>query len=79
LYGLEKFWAYLFYNKNKLPRDLAIDSGLQQRLDQYKSADDFKKANRERRNSLVDSGENGGRALHNQKALADAEQVVPSH
>ncbi|KAJ2480804.1 hypothetical protein IWW56_002181 [Coemansia sp. RSA 2131] len=78
LYGLEKFWAYLFYNKTKLPRDLRIDSDLQQRLDQFKSVDDFKKANRERRNSLASASEDGARALHNQKALADADQVVPS-
>ncbi|KAJ2316832.1 hypothetical protein IWW52_003436, partial [Coemansia sp. RSA 2704] len=79
LYGLEKFWAYLFYNKNKLPRDLRIDSDLQLRLDQFKSVDDFKKANRERRNSLAGASEDGTQAVHNQKALADAERIAPLH
>ncbi|KAJ1874162.1 hypothetical protein LPJ55_001762 [Coemansia sp. RSA 990] len=73
LYGLEKFWAYLHYNQNRLPRDLNIDPDLQMRLDQFKSVDDFKKANQQRRNSLADASE---QALHNQKALADAEQTV---
>ncbi|KAJ2852620.1 hypothetical protein IWW36_000249 [Coemansia brasiliensis] len=73
LYGLEKFWAYLHYNKTRLPRDLNIDTDLQMRLDQFKSVDDFKKANQQRRNSLAGISE---QALHNQKALADAEQIV---
>ncbi|KAJ2722886.1 hypothetical protein GGI07_003013 [Coemansia sp. Benny D115] len=80
LYGLEKFWAYLHYNRNRLPRDLHVDSGLQKLLDQYKSIDDFKRANRERRNSSAAGGyqgENSLQALNNQRALADAEQVVP--
>ncbi|KAJ2460128.1 hypothetical protein GGF42_001044 [Coemansia sp. RSA 2424] len=51
LYGLEKFWAYLHYNKNKLPSDLHIDLELQQQVSQFKNADDFKRANRERRSS----------------------------
>ncbi|KAI8324621.1 hypothetical protein GQ54DRAFT_308993 [Martensiomyces pterosporus] len=83
LYGLEKFWAYLYYRKDKSTRVLAVDSELQKRLEQFKTADDFKKANKERRNSLA--GGIGGpqesasvQALNNQKALADAEQVVPS-
>ncbi|KAJ2617305.1 hypothetical protein H4S08_000406 [Coemansia sp. RSA 1365] len=82
LYGLEKFWAYLFYNKRSLPQDLEIDSELQQRLQRFKSVDDFKKANRDRRNSLANGGGSGGndstQARQNQKAMADAEQVVPT-
>ncbi|KAJ1944358.1 hypothetical protein GGF37_002234, partial [Kickxella alabastrina] len=85
LYGLEKFWAYLHYNRNKLPRDLHIDSDLQKSVDQYKSVDDFKRANRDRR-SLLSGGvghsqqhrEGSVQALNNKKALANAEQVVPS-
>ncbi|KAJ1666923.1 hypothetical protein IW140_003342 [Coemansia sp. RSA 1813] len=77
LYGLEKFWAYLFFNKSKLPRDLHIDTELQKRLDQFKSIDDFKKANRERRASHS-GGSNSIQALNNQRALAAAEQVVPT-
>ncbi|KAJ2079326.1 hypothetical protein H4R24_003858 [Coemansia sp. RSA 988] len=81
LYGLEKFWAYLFYNKRSLPHDLEIDPELQQRLQRFKSADDFKKANRDRRNSLTGGDGSGGsdstQVLYNQKAMADAEQVVP--
>ncbi|KAJ2795729.1 hypothetical protein H4R20_005782, partial [Coemansia guatemalensis] len=84
LYGLEKFWAYLFYNKSSLPRDLEVDPELQQRLQRFKSVDDFKKANRDRRNSLASGGSGGGigggdstQALSNKKAMADAEQVVP--
>lgn len=49
LYGLEKFWAYLHYNKDKLPKDLEIDAQLEKELDRFKSVDDFRKANRERR------------------------------
>ncbi|KAJ2899028.1 hypothetical protein IWW38_001142 [Coemansia aciculifera] len=48
LYGLEKFWAYLHYNKSKLPPGLEIDLELQKRVGQFKSVDDFKRANRER-------------------------------
>ncbi|KAJ1965706.1 hypothetical protein GGI12_000567 [Dipsacomyces acuminosporus] len=81
LYGLEKFWAYLYYRKDKDIRVLAIDSELQKKLEQFKTADDFKKANRERRSSLACGGNAQAsdlQALSNQKALADAEQVVPS-
>ncbi|KAJ2511713.1 hypothetical protein H4217_007248 [Coemansia sp. RSA 1939] len=85
LYGLEKFWAYLFFNKSSLPHDLHIDAGLQKKLDQFKSVDDFKKVSRERRASLSGGdtaghadGGNSIQALNNQRALAAAEQVVPS-
>ncbi|KAJ1904368.1 hypothetical protein LPJ81_002530 [Coemansia sp. IMI 209127] len=80
LYGLEKFWAYLFFNKSKLPHDLHVDAGLQKRLDQFKSIDDFKKASRERRASHSSGGNLSSniQALNNQRALAEAEQVVPT-
>ncbi|KAJ2089970.1 hypothetical protein GGI09_006205 [Coemansia sp. S100] len=79
LYGLEKFWAYLYYNKNKLPSDLVIDPELQKHVDQFKSVDDFKRANRERRNSLSAGGVDGSaQATSNRRALASAEKAVPN-
>ncbi|KAJ2758681.1 hypothetical protein IWQ56_005935, partial [Coemansia nantahalensis] len=53
LYGLEKFWAYLHYNKSRLPSGLEVDPDLQRRLQQFASADDFKRANQERRSSIA--------------------------
>ncbi|KAJ2867821.1 La ribonucleoprotein domain member 1, partial [Coemansia erecta] len=81
LYGLEKFWAYLFFNKSKLPHDLHVDAELQRRLDRFKSIDDFKKASRERRASHSGGGNSGNniQALNNQRALAEAEQAVPAN
>lgn len=43
LYGLEKFWAFLHYRKDK--NSLSIDPKLTQILSEYKSIDDFKRAN----------------------------------
>ncbi|KAJ2002566.1 hypothetical protein GGI04_003287 [Coemansia thaxteri] len=76
LYGLEKFWAYLHYNKSKLPHDLHIDPELHGRLEQFKNAEDFKRANRERRSSVSGGHEISAQVLNNQKALANAEKVV---
>ncbi|KAJ9065081.1 hypothetical protein DSO57_1023500 [Entomophthora muscae] len=45
LYGLEKFWAYLYYRKDKATRKLDILPKLQSILKDFKSIDDFKKAN----------------------------------
>ncbi|KAJ1915102.1 hypothetical protein H4219_004494 [Mycoemilia scoparia] len=46
LYGLEKFWAYLYYRKQKQQKEeLTIKEDLQKALDKFKSFDDFKKAN----------------------------------
>ncbi|KAJ3099396.1 La ribonucleoprotein domain member 1B [Phlyctochytrium planicorne] len=47
LYGLEKFWAYLFYRKDKAKRpevDNMVIPELKEALKQFKSAGDFKKA-----------------------------------
>ncbi|KAJ1944154.1 hypothetical protein EC988_006058, partial [Linderina pennispora] len=74
LYGLEKFWAYLYYRKDKSTRELKVDEGLSKRLEVFKSVDDFKRANRERRDSIAHQTQEAT----NQKALAAAEQVVPS-
>ncbi|OAJ39434.1 hypothetical protein BDEG_23283 [Batrachochytrium dendrobatidis JEL423] len=46
IYGLEKFWAYLFYRKDKVERpniEANILPELKQALSQFKTADDFKK------------------------------------
>ena len=43
LYGLEKFWAYLYYRKDK-KRELKIGDRLNSLLSQYKSVEDFRKA-----------------------------------
>jgi len=42
LYGLEKFWAFLKYRKDKRPIDIPQD--LQKLLSQYRTIDDFRKA-----------------------------------
>ncbi|KAJ1813537.1 hypothetical protein LPJ75_003143, partial [Coemansia sp. RSA 2598] len=89
LYGLEKFWAYLHYNREKVPRDLHIDADLQKHVDKYKSVDDFKRANRDRRSSTAGGppggngthdqhGDRSMQALSNKKALAFAELAVSS-
>ncbi|KAJ1732009.1 hypothetical protein LPJ61_002249 [Coemansia biformis] len=77
LYGLEKFWAFLHYNKSRLPPGLEIDPDLQQRLQQFASVGDFKKANQERRSS-ISAAEGSTQMLRNQKALAAAEQSAPA-
>ncbi|KAJ1345437.1 hypothetical protein BSLG_000950 [Batrachochytrium salamandrivorans] len=46
IYGLEKFWAYLFYRKDKVERphiEATILPELKQALSQFKDANDFKK------------------------------------
>lgn len=43
LYGLEKFWAYLYYRKDK-KRELKIGDRLNSLLSQYKSVEDFRNA-----------------------------------
>lgn len=44
LYGLEKFWAYTFYRKDKKKRDLKIIDPLTELLQKYKSVEDFRNA-----------------------------------
>lgn len=44
LYGLEKFWAYTFYRKDKKKRDLKIDEPLAELLTKYKTVEDFRNA-----------------------------------
>lgn len=44
LYGLEKFWAYTYYRKDKKKRELKINDQLTQLLAKYKSVEDFRKA-----------------------------------
>ncbi|KAF9326812.1 La ribonucleoprotein domain member 1, partial [Linnemannia elongata] len=44
MYGLEKFWAYLFYRKDKSRHKLDVMAELKPLLEQYKSIDDFKNA-----------------------------------
>ncbi|KAF9578578.1 La ribonucleoprotein domain member 1B [Lunasporangiospora selenospora] len=44
MYGLEKFWAYLYYRKDKSRRKLDVMAELKPLLEQYKSIDDFKNA-----------------------------------
>ncbi len=49
LYGLEKFWAYLYYRKDKLKRpevDGLVPAVLKDALKGFKSAYDFKKMRR---------------------------------
>lgn len=49
LYGLEKFWAYLYYRKDKLKRPMVdglVPVVLKDALKGFKSAYDFKKARR---------------------------------
>jgi la-related protein 1 len=50
LYGLEKFWAYLYYRKDKKTRPLddKIRDELKEALKVYKTIDDFRKANKEK-------------------------------
>ncbi|ORX61149.1 hypothetical protein BCR36DRAFT_7517 [Piromyces finnis] len=50
LYGLEKFWAYLYYRKDKKnrPLDDKIRDELKEALKIYKTIDDFRKANKEK-------------------------------
>jgi la-related protein 1 len=47
LYGLEKFWAFLKYYKHA--KELTVDPEITEILKNFKSIDDFKKANEERR------------------------------
>lgn len=42
LYGLEKFWAYLYYRKDK--RELKLKKRLEDLVGQYKSIEDFRHA-----------------------------------
>jgi len=51
LYGLEKFWAYLYYRKDKKTRPLddKIRDELKEALKIYKTIDDFRKANKEKK------------------------------
>jgi la-related protein 1 len=44
LYGLEKFWAYTYYRKDKNKRELRINETLTELLTKYKSVEDFRKA-----------------------------------
>lgn len=44
LYGLEKFWAYLYYRKDKDKRQLKVDERLQKLISQFKTVEDFRKA-----------------------------------
>jgi len=50
LYGLEKFWAYLYYRKDKKSRPLddKIRDELKEALKIYKTIDDFRKAKKEK-------------------------------
>ncbi|CAG7721109.1 unnamed protein product [Allacma fusca] len=47
LYGLEKFWAFLKYYKHA--KELSVDPEITEILKNFKTIDDFKKANEERR------------------------------
>lgn len=42
LYGLEKFWAFRKYYKNWCSIESLVDPFLLQKLDNYKSVDDFR-------------------------------------
>lgn len=44
LYGLEKFWAYTYYRKDKKKRELKINEPLTALLQKYKSVEDFRNA-----------------------------------
>jgi la-related protein 1 len=44
LYGLEKFWAYTFYRKDKKKRDLKVKEQLTELLNKYKTIEDFRDA-----------------------------------
>jgi la-related protein 1 len=44
LYGLEKFWAYLYYRKDKNKRKLPVTERLNGILANYKTLEDFRKA-----------------------------------
>lgn len=49
LYGLEKFWAYLKYRRDKRP--IEIPQEIQRLLAQFRTVDDFRKANAKKRAS----------------------------
>ncbi|KAI8998216.1 hypothetical protein BC832DRAFT_595056 [Gaertneriomyces semiglobifer] len=56
LYGLEKFWAYLFYRKDKLKRpdiDDMVRPELREALQKYRTVEDFKKDPRRNRRTQV--------------------------
>lgn len=44
LYGLEKFWAYTYYRKDKKKRELKFIPKITELLTKYKSIKDFKAA-----------------------------------
>lgn len=44
LYGLEKFWAYLYYRKDKDERELKLNDWLRQLLSQFNKVEDFRQA-----------------------------------
>lgn len=44
LYGLEKFWAYLYYRKDKDTHKVKVNERLEKLLSQYKSIEDFRNA-----------------------------------
>lgn len=44
LYGLEKFWAYLYYRKDKNKRKLEVNERLAKTLEGYQTLADFRKA-----------------------------------
>lgn len=44
LYGLEKFWAYTYYRKDKKKRELKFNEQLTQLLSKYKTVEDFRNA-----------------------------------
>lgn len=44
LYGLEKFWAYLYYRKDKAKRELKVQERLNNLVAQFKSVQDFRNA-----------------------------------
>ena len=67
LYGLEKFWAFLHYRKDKA--GLEIDEKIKELLAGFKSVDDFKTEN-ERRSSSVCSSD--GFALRDAAAAVRA-------
>ena len=66
LYGLEKFWAYEFYRKDKDQRRMVVSEALRTLLDEFKGFDDFKRRQQElhQRGPSLGAGSVGGSGLN---------------
>ncbi|ORX93385.1 hypothetical protein K493DRAFT_338292 [Basidiobolus meristosporus CBS 931.73] len=60
LYGLEKFWAYLYFRKDKESNSIKVDAPLAKILTGFKSLQDFRCAQQERKHIQQKSQEKMG-------------------